>query len=87
MRLDIWGALAHGGQAGASNIQIASYLLTTVNKAAPDAATLAAAVTALNAETGALQGNFLWHLAESAANQVQVGLIGLAATGLEYGGS
>ena len=87
MRLDIWGALAHGGQAGASNIQIASYLLTTVNKAAPDAATLAAAVTALNAETGALQGNFLWHLAESPANQVQVGLIGLAATGLEYGGS
>ena len=87
MRLDIWGALANGGQAGATNAQIANYLLTTVNKAAPDAATLAAAVTALNAETGALQGNFLWHLAESAANQVQVGLIGLAATGLEYGGA
>lgn len=86
MRLDIWGLLANGGQPGATNTQIANYLLTTVNKAAPDAATLAAAVNALNTETGAAQGNFLWHLAESAANQVQVGLVGLASTGLEFGG-
>ena len=86
MRLDIWGVLANGGQPSATNAQIASYLLTTVNKAAPDAVTLAAAVTALNTETGAAQGNFLWHLAESAANQVQVGLVGLATTGLEFGG-
>jgi FG-GAP-like repeat/RTX calcium-binding nonapeptide repeat (4 copies) len=84
MRLDIWGALANGGQASASNTQIANYLLTTVNKAAPSAATLAAGVNALNAETAATQGNFLWGLAESAANQVQVGLVGLATTGLEY---
>ena len=34
---------------------------------------------------GAAQGNFLWHLAESAANQTQVGLVGLATTGLEFG--
>ena len=86
MRLDIWGALANGGQAGAINTQIANYLLTTVNKAAPTAATLAAAVTALNTELGAEQGKFLWFLAESAANQDQVGLVGLAATGLEFVG-
>ena len=86
MRLDIWGVLANGGQASATNTQIANYLLTTVNKAAPDAATLAAAVQAINTETGAAQGNFLWHLAESAANQVQVGLVGLATTGLDFVG-
>lgn len=84
MRLDIWGLLANAGQPGASNVQIANYLLTTVNRVAPDAATLAAGVNALNTETGAAQGNFLWHLAESSANQVQVGLVGLANTGLEY---
>ncbi len=86
MRLDIWGALANGGQASASNAQIANYLLTTVNRAAPDGATLAAAVNAINTETGAAQGNFLSTLAASAANQTQVGLVGLAATGLEFGG-
>ena len=86
MRLDIWGVLANGGQAQATNTQIANYLLTTVNQRAPDSATLAAAVSAINTETGAAQGNFLWHLAESAANQLQVGLVGLASTGLEYGG-
>ena len=84
MRLPIWDGLT--GQAIPTNTQIASYLLTTVNKAAPDAATLAAAVTALDTETGAAQGNFLWHLAESSANQTQVGLVGLATTGLEFGG-
>ena len=55
-----------------------------MNKTAPDAAILAATVTALNTETGVDQGNFLKHLAESTANQVQVDLIGLAATGLEF---
>ena len=84
MRLDIWGLLANRGNPGATNTQIANYLLTTVNKAAPTAATLAAAVTALDTETGAAQGNFLWHLAESAGNQVQVGLVGLAQSGLAY---
>ena len=84
MRLDIWGDLANGGKPGATPTQIANYLLTTVNKAAPDAATLVAAVAALNAEKDATQGDFLWHLAESAANQVQVGLVGLALTGLDF---
>ena len=82
MRLDIWGTLANGGQASATNTQIANYLLTTVNKAAPDAATLAAAVNAINTETGAAQGNFLSTLAAHTANQTQVGLIGLATKNL-----
>ena len=84
MRLDIWGLLANGGNPTATNTQIANYLLTTVNKTAPSAATLATAVAALDTETGAAQGNFLWHLAESAENQVQVGLVGLGQSGLAY---
>ncbi len=85
MRLPIWGLLANGGNETASNTQIANYLLTTVNGVAPDSATLAAGVNSLNNETGAAQGNFLRNLAESAANQAQVGLAGLGMTGLVYG--
>ncbi|MBK9573401.1 MAG: Ig-like domain-containing protein [Rhodoferax sp.] len=87
MRLEVWGVLANGGAAGANNTQIASYLLTTVNGSAPDALTLNAAVAALDTETGDAQGNFLWHLAESAANQTQINLVGLVETGLEFGGT
>ena len=61
MRLDIWGALANGGATSASNTQIASYLLTTVNGTSPDAATLNAAVTALDTETDAAQGTECFH--------------------------
>lgn len=85
LRLPIWGLLANGGAATASNTQIANYLLTTVNHAAPDAATLAAAVNALDTQTGAAQGTFLGLLAESAANQLSVGLVGLATTGIDLG--
>lgn len=84
MRLDIWGLLANGGNATADNTQIANYLLTTVNKAAPSAATLAAAVAALDNQTGAAQGSFLADLAASADNQLQVGLVGLGQNGLAY---
>ena len=84
MRLDIWGLLANDGNPTASNTQIANYLLRTVNGVTPDAATLAAAVTALDTQTGAAQGQFLFQLAASTANQQQVGLVGLAATGLEF---
>jgi hypothetical protein len=43
-------------------------------------------VKSLNTETDfATQGNFLWHLAESAVNQTRIDLVGLAATGLLYG--
>ncbi len=85
MRLEIWGLLANGGNATASNTQIANYLLTTVFKAAPSAAALAASVAALDTEIGVAQGTFLSQLVESAANQTQVGLVGLASTGLEFG--
>ena len=84
MRLPIWDLLTQ--KTTPSNTDIATYLLTNVNGAAPDATTLANAVTSLNAETTfASQGSFLWHLAESSANQTHVGLVGLAATGLAYG--
>lgn len=82
MRLDIWGLLANGGNAGATNTQIATYLLTTVGGGvAPKETTLAAAVAALNQDP---QGDFLWHLAESSTNRYQVDLIGLSNNGLEY---
>jgi hypothetical protein len=84
MRLPIWDILT--GQQKPTNTDVARYLLTTVNSSAPDVTTLNAAAKTLDMETGAAQGGFLWHLAESAANQAQVGLVGLAMTGLEYGG-
>ena len=84
MRLPIWDVLT--GKAAPSHADIASYLLTNVNGVAPDATTLANAVISLNTETDfATQGNFLWHLAESSANQTHIGLVGLAATGLAFG--
>jgi hypothetical protein len=82
MRLSVWGVLANNGTATASNTQIANYLLTTVNGQAPDAATLSNAVNTL--DVGA-QGDLLWHLALSSANQTQIGLSNLASTGLEFG--
>jgi len=83
MRLPIWNSLTE--KLTPSNIDIATYLLTNVNGLAPDATTLASAATALNAETSfATQGNFLWHLAESATNQTRVDLVGLATTGSAY---
>lgn len=85
LRLPIWGALANGGAATASNSQIANFLLTNVNHVAPDAVTLAAAVNALDTQTGAAQGTFLAQLAQSAANQLNVGLVGLATTGIDLG--
>ena len=83
MRLPIWDVLT--GKATPSSTDIATYLLTNVNGVAPDATTLANAIAALNTETDfATQGNFLWHLAESTANQTHVGLVGLASTGLAF---
>jgi hypothetical protein len=83
MRLPIWDVLT--GKATPTSTDIATYLLTNVNGAAPDGTTLASAVTALNTETDfASQGNFLWHLAESATNQTRIDLVGLASTGLAF---
>lgn len=81
MRLPIWSALTNGGQAEASATEIATYLLTTAKGYAPDPATLASAVNSLASDP---QGTLLWQLAESSANQLQVGLVGLMTTGLEY---
>ena len=84
MRLPIWDVLT--GKAKPSNTDIATYLLTNVNGVAPDPTRLASAVAALNTQTDfSTQGNFLWHLAETSANQSHVGLVGLASTGLAFG--
>ena len=83
MRLPIWDILT--GKATPTNTDIATYILTNVNGVAPDATTLVNAVAALNTETDfATQGYFLWHVAESAANQTRIDLVGLASTGLAY---
>lgn len=81
MRLPIWGDLANPGHSSANNTQIATYLLTTVNGQAPDAQTLASAVSSLNSDQ---QGDYLWHLAASVANQTQIGLTGLTQDGLVF---
>ena len=84
MRLPIWDILT--GKATPTNTNIATYLLNNVNGVTPDAATLATAVAALSSETSfATQGNFLWQLVQSTANENHVGLVGLAAIGLAYG--
>lgn len=82
MRLDIWGILANGGQPTASTEQIATYLFSTVYGVAPYPSEVADAVYYMN---NTPQGAYLAALAASAANQSQVGLIGLAETGLEFG--
>ena len=85
MRLPIWDVLT--GKATPTNTDIALYLLTRVNGVAPDTTVLANAVAALDVQTDIDhgQGDFLWHLAESSANQTQVDLVGLAKTGLLFG--
>lgn len=83
MRLPIWDVLT--GQASPSHGDVARYLLTNVYGAAPDAATLTRAVASLDAEAGTPQmGQFLSQLAMSDANQVQIGLVGIMASGLPY---
>ncbi len=81
MAMPIWGPLANGGAATASNTQIASYLLTLLNGNAPDDATLAAAVAALDNDPA---GDYLCTLALSDACQAAVNLAGLASTGVAY---
>jgi Ca2+-binding RTX toxin-like protein len=80
LRLPIWDVLT--GRTAPTNTDIANYLLTNVNGAAPDQATLAAAATALSTES--VQGTWLASLALGTANQTHVGLVGLAQTGLTY---
>lgn len=83
MRLPIWDVLTN--KTAPTSTDIATYLLVNVNGTTPDATTLANAVKSLNTETDiATQGNFLWHLAESTANQTRIDLVGLASTGLAF---
>lgn len=86
MRLPVWDILI--GKTTPTNTAIATYLLTNVNRMAPDATKLANAVASVNIETDfANQGNFLWHLAESSPNQTHVGPGELAAKGWLMGQS
>lgn len=75
MRLDIWGILAGGN----SSAQIATYLLTNLYGAASQAE-LVQAISSIDASPG----DYLWHLAESSANQARINLVGLSQVGLEY---
>lgn len=81
LRLPIWG-----GVLTASNnpTDIARHLLRTVNKVEPSDTAVAAAAAALSAESPALQGTWLAELAQSAANQAQVDLVGLQSSGFQY---
>ncbi len=84
MRLPIWGLLANGGNETASNEQIATYLLTVVGRTTPSADLVAYATNALNTEIDAAQGGLLAALAISSANQLQVDLVGLGASGIDF---
>lgn len=81
LRLPIWG-----GVLTASNnpADIARHLLRTVNKVEPSDTAVTAAAAALSAESPALQGTWLAELAQSAANQAQVDLVGLQSSGFQY---
>jgi Ca2+-binding RTX toxin-like protein len=81
LRLPIWGGTLTPSN---SNADIARYLLRTVDRAEPTEAAVATGVAALSAETPAQQGSWLAQLAQSAANQVQVDLVGLQSTGFQY---
>jgi hypothetical protein len=78
LRLDIWTILTGSN----SNQARASYLLSNVNGVAPDAATLANGVNALNSEP--VQGTWLAALAGGSSGQNHIGLSTLAQTGLAY---
>jgi uncharacterized protein (UPF0548 family) len=78
LRLDIWTILTGSN----SKQAIASYLLSNVNGAVPDATTLASVVSALTSEP--VQGTWLAALAAGSAGQSHIGLPGLAQSGLAY---
>ena len=81
LRLPIWGGTLTPTN---SNADIARYLLRTVTRAEPTDTAVAAAAAALDAEAPAQQGAWLAQLAQSAANQVQVDLVGLQSSGIQY---
>ena len=78
MRLPIWGGVLTPSN---SSTDIARYLLKVVNQQTPSESQVSAAASQI--DTG-VQGTYLAGLAVSAQNQVQVDLVGLAATGFNY---
>jgi len=82
LRLPIWDVLT--GKAAPTNADIASYLVNNVYGGTQTAAITSAAISAMNAETPAIQGNYLAFLAVSDANQTHINLVGVQATGLTY---
>ena len=80
MRLPIWGLLANEGSSDASALQIADYLLTTVIGHAPDTDVLDQALSLLIDHP---PGEFLWQLAESVADQIEIDLVGLVRSALD----
>lgn len=87
LRLDIWSILTGQSIPAASrtlveDTAIVNYLLTNVYGTAPDTTTLKANADAMHSE--ASQGDWLAQLALSSAGQSHIGLVGLAATGLNY---
>jgi hypothetical protein len=81
LRLPIWGGVL---TATNNSNDIARYLLRTVHKAEPSEAAVMMGAAALNSESPAQQGTWLATLAQSAANQVQVDLVGLQSSGFQY---
>ena len=82
MRLPIWDALT--GRSQATNSDIASYLVSTITGRPPDAPLLNSVVAALDSEAGATQGTLLAMAATCAPNQLQIDLVGLQQTGLDF---
>jgi hypothetical protein len=82
LRLPIWDVLT--GKGATTNADIASYLVHNVYGGTQTAAITNAAIAAMNAESGATQGNYLASLAASVANQTHVDLVGIQSTGLVY---
>lgn len=79
MRLPIWGGVL---TATDSSTDIAAYLFQRVHQRAPTTDELRTAVSTLESQP---QGQLLASLAVSAANQVQVDLVGLQQSGFEFG--
>lgn len=78
MRLPIWAGVLTPTN---SKADIAAYLFRVTNGHEPSNLELQAAVAQMGAQ---VEGAYLASLAASAANQLQVDLVGLAAKGFEY---
>ena len=80
LSLPIWNTLT--GKAAPTTTDIAEYLVNNIYEGKADAATFAAAVSALKNDIA--QGDFLTALINSKVTQTHVGLVGIQETGLVY---